>query len=658
MLNINQVAAVAAMQVLVSVLSFAAVLAIIHYVSWQAGLLASVLFLIVLRYKPIYVMIRTFPRDITAAIRYWRSGIVLSLISWQDKTVPALFHERVLKHPNRVMFIEAERQWTFKEVDEYTNRLANYFAAKGLKAGEDVTLVMENRADVVLFWLAMAKLGVATALINYNLRRSALYHCITAVDTRAIVFSPKMAPYVFEVRADLYEKLQPKFYAYGASDIMTEFPAEDILLTLEKVPTTLPNYKGSLENRLLYIYTSGTTGMPKASVIKHLRYIYLSIHIHYLMPLKESDILYICLPLYHMAGGILGTSQSVILGKTSVIVPKFSASNFWNDCIKYQCTVAQYIGETCRYLYTQPEKETDRQHSIRLMFGNGLRQQIWADFKARFSIPHMREIYGSTEGNANLINIDNTIGSVGFVPTICRHCPFLGPLLFNLEIIKVDLDTGALIRDKNGLCKRVGPNEAGEVVARIKRKALIRFDGYTDEAATSKKIYKDVFRRGDRCFSSSDILEYDELGYVFFRDRIGDTFRWHGENVSTAEVEGVISKYTGAQDCIVYGVEVPGVEGKAGMAALLDPEQKTDLNTLLLNMRVELPPYAIPLFIRLAKRIELTSTFKLKKIDLLKEGFDITVMTEPIYFLDRTVDTFVRVDADLYDKIVNMAIRL
>ncbi|OQR73578.1 long-chain fatty acid transport protein 4-like [Tropilaelaps mercedesae] len=644
------------MAVLVLVLGVVGALIVGYVLMWWHGMLVCVLLFLVLRARHIWLTIRTLRRDLSAAVRYWRSGIILSWICWRNKTVPLLFQERVAAHPGRVMFIEADRQWTFQDVDEYTNKLANYFARSGFRPGDDVALVMENRVDIVLFWLAMSKLGVVTALINFNLRRSPLLHCLRAIDSKAVVFSPKMAPFVLEVGSELCEKLHPKFYSYGASDVMTKLPVENLLPALETSSRSFVVHRGSLEDKLLYMYTSGTTGVPKAAVIKHLRYIYLAYHIHHMMPLRDSDVLYISLPLYHLAGGILGTSQSVVFGNSGVVVPKFSSSNFWTDCIKHKCTVAQYIGEICRYLYIQPERQTDKQHRIRLMFGNGLRPQIWADFKARFGIEHIREMYGSTEGNTNLINTDDTVGSIGFLPTFCRHYPLLAPLIFNLEIIKVDPQTGVPVRAKNGRCIRVGPNDPGEVIARIKRKALIRFDGYTDDAATSNKIYKDVFWKGDQFFSSGDVLLYDDLGYVYFKDRTGDTFRWRGENVSTTEVEGIISKNTGAQDCVVYGVEVPGAEGKAGMATLLDAEQKTNLADLLSKMRAELPPYAVPLFLRLAKEIELTSTFKLKKVELARDGYDITKTSDPIFCFDKSVDAYVRMDDEIYMKILNRLI--
>lgn len=627
-------------------------------VSWSVAAIVVLVFNLVVYYKTVWLSIKTSRRDLTAGWRYLRSNIALRSIMWRRKTVPMLFQDRVKRHPNKIMFLTSERQWTFQEAEDYSNKLANYFSRRNLKAGDDVALVMENRADVVFIWLALAKIGVATAIINYNLRQSPLSHCVSAVNTKAVVFSPGMAPHILEIVEELKQKGDVKFYAYGGTDLLPQFPAEDILPELDTTPSEPPSYKGSLDDHLLYIYTSGTTGMPKAAVIKHLRYIVCGILIHYMMPLKPSDRMYYYLPLYHMAGGLLGVSQTLLFGLSGAVVPKFSASSFWEDCIKYECTVSQYIGEICRYLHAQPPKATDTQHSIRMMYGNGLRPQLWMDFKNRFQVNNLRELYGSTEGNANIINIDGTVGSVGFVPTICRVSPFLATFIYNLNIVKIDPETGQPVRNKRGLCIRVKPNEPGEIVATINKKPQCRFDGYTDPSATSKKIYRDVFRKGDECFASGDILVFNDDGYLFFKDRTGDTFRWKGENVSTAEVEGVISKHADLNDSVVYGVEIPGLEGKAGMAALLDPDRVVDVNKLLERLRKELPAYALPLFIRITEKLEATGTFKLPKTKLVQEGFNIESFNDPVYFLDPVKRVYVPLEHNVFEKIVNKEMKI
>ena len=629
-----------------------------YFVSWRVAAVVVLVFKCAVYHKIVWLSLKTSKRDLTAGWRFLKSNIALWSIMWQRKTVSMLFQENVKRHPDKIMFLSPERRWTFQEAEDYTNKLANYFTQKKLKAGDDVALVMENRADVVFVWLALSKIGVATAIINYNLRQSPLSHCISAVNTKVVIFSPLMAPHILEISSDIRKNNAIEFYSYGKTEFQSLFPAENILSALDMTSTEPPDFRGSLDDRLIYIYTSGTTGMPKAAVIKQLRYIVCGVLIHYMMPLRSSDRLYYYLPLYHMAGGLLGVSQTLLFGLSGAVVPRFSASNFWEDCIRYKCTVCQYIGEICRYLYAQPPKVTDTQHSIRLMYGNGLRPQIWTDFKDRFQVANLRELYGSTEGNANVVNIDNTVGSVGFVPTICRVSPFLATLIYNLNIVKIDPDTGVPVRNKRGLCIRVKPDEPGEIVATISRKPQCRFDGYTDPTATSKKIYRNVFRRGDECFASGDILVFNDDGYLFFKDRTGDTFRWKGENVSTAEIEGVISKHADLNDCVVYGVEIPGLEGKAGMAALLDTDRVVDINKLLVQLRKELPAYAVPLFVRISERLEATGTFKLPKVKLVQEGFNIHLFVDPVYFLDPITRVYVPFTPDALEKLLKNELKV
>ncbi|XP_017463175.1 PREDICTED: long-chain fatty acid transport protein 1-like, partial [Rhagoletis zephyria] len=398
-------------------------------------------------------------------------------------------------------------------------------------------------------------------------------------------------------------------------------------------------------DRLLYIYTSGTEGLPKAAIIKHSRFIYMGAGSHYMLAMTEEDILYTSLPLYHLAGGTVGVCQAAIFGNTMVIRSKFSASNFFKDCVKYRCTVAQYIGEICRYLLAQPESPYDKTHSLRLLFGNGLRPNIWREFVTRFNIPQIGELYGSTEGNASMINVDNTEGACGFISQI-------GSFLYPANLIKVDEKTGEPIRDRNGLCIKVSANETGEFVGKIIENDPSRaFDGYASKDATEKKIIHNVFSKGDAAFASGDLLTMDRFGYLYFKDRCGDTYRWKGENVSTMEVEAIISNILNLSDAIVFGVPVPGCEGKAGMAAILDPEQRVDLEQLLEKLRANMPLFSVPVFIRLAKHFEMTATHKLPKVTLKRDGYDPAATADPLYMLDAKQGKYVRIDQALYEDI-------
>ena len=331
---------------------------------------------------------------------------------------------------------------------------------------------------------------------------------------------------------------------------------------------------------------------------------------------------------------------------------------------------AQYIGEICRYLLAQKPQPTDKQHKVRIIFGNGLRPKIWREFTERFNIKQVGELYGSTEGNANIseffqirwrtrlllnylaVNVDNKEGACGFLSQIA-------PFLYPATLIKVKESTGEHIRDENGLCVRAKPFETGEFVGKIIDSDPTRaFDGYANKEATQKKIIHDVFSRGDRGFASGDLLTMDEFGYLYFKDRTGDTFRWKGENVSTMEIEAIISKFLHLVDCVVYGVEIPGCEGRAGMAAILDQKNGLDLNGLLAKMKKALPSFAIPIFIRISKSMEMTGTHKLPKNSFQNEGYNPNVIKDPIYFFDSKHDQYIRLDAKLYNDIQNGLIRI
>ncbi|KAJ6219066.1 hypothetical protein RDWZM_004878 [Blomia tropicalis] len=406
--------------------------------------------------------------------------------------------------------------------------------------------------------------------------------------------------------------------------------------------------KQTMNDKLYYIFTSGTTGLPKAAVIRHHRYIWIGMILRNLFNISDNDILYLTLPLYHNNAGTIGSCQSVIFGTSIVIRDKFSASAFWDDCVKYNCTVAMYIGELCRYLLAQPRKPVDTQHKVRLMFGNGLRQEIWSDFKNRFNVKQVGEVYGSTEGNANVANYDFKEGSCGIIPCCV---PYICRMVFPVYVIKVDPHTGEHVRDRNGLCKFVKAGEIGEIVGKIRADAGQSYPGYVNDEATKKKIITNVLRHGDSAFLSGDLVEMDDYGYLYFRDRTGDTFRWKGENVSTNEVEAVIQKVVKLSDCVVFGVSIQNCDGKAGMAVIADPNQTINMDYLYEECHKRLPIFAIPLFVRITSQIELTGSFKLSKTSLEKDGFDPSKIKDRIYFLDRKMQTYVPMDYQLYEDV-------
>ncbi|XP_030331077.1 long-chain fatty acid transport protein 1 isoform X3 [Strigops habroptila] len=559
-----------------------------------------------------------------------------------------MFQEVVLRHPDKVALIyEATgEQWTFRRLDEYSNAVANCFYQQGFRMGDVIAIFMESRPEFVGLWLGMAKIGIEAALINFNLRLDSLVYCVRTSGAKAVIFGGELSSAISEVNGMLGKNMA-KFCSgdYNPALVPVETRHLDPLLSTasKSAPTQMPG-KG-LDDRLFYIYTSGTTGMPKAAIVVHSRYYRIAAFGYYAYKMHPDDVLYNCLPLYHSAGNIMGVGQCLIHGLTVVIRKKFSASHFWDDCVKYRCTIIQYIGEICRYLLNQPVREAEAQHRVRLAVGNGLRPSIWEDFTKRFRIKQIGEFYGATECNCSVANLDGKVGACGFNSRIL-------PSFYPIQLVKVNEDTMELSRDSQGLCIPCRPGEPGLLVGQINQQdPLRRFDGYVNESATSKKIASNVLRKGDQAYLSGDVLVMDDLGYMYFRDRSGDTFRWRGENVSTTEVEGTLSRVLNQTDVAVYGVEVPGVEGKAGMAAIADPKAKVSPNVLYQELQKVLPPYARPIFLRLLPQVDTTGTFKIQKTRLQMEGFDPHQTSDRLYFLDLKLGKYVPLDECLYERI-------
>ncbi|NWU88122.1 S27A1 protein, partial [Onychorhynchus coronatus] len=479
----------------------------------------------------------------------------------RGSTIPRLFQAVARRLPDKAALIyEATgERWTFRRLDEFSNAVGNLFQQLGFGCGDVVALFMESRPEFVGLWLGLAKAGVEAALINFNLRRESLVYCVAASGAKALVFGGELAAAISEVSGMLGKKME-KFCSGEFDPALVPADAKHLDPLLNSAPTSPPSQvpaKG-LDDRLFYIYTSGTTGMPKAAIVVHSRYYRIAAFGYYAYRMRPEDVIYDCLPLYHSAGNIMGVGQCLIHGLTVVIRKKFSASRFWDDCVQYRCTIIQYIGEICRYLLNQPVREAESRHRVRLAVGNGLRPHIWEEFTRRFGVKQIGEFYGATECNCSIANLDGKVGACGFNSRIL-------PNVYPIRLVKVNEDTMELVRDSRGLCVPCRPGEPGLLVGQIdQRDPLRRFDGYVSESATSKKIAHDVLRKGDQAYLSGDVLVMDELGYMYFRDRSGDTFRWRGENVSTTEVEGALSRVLNQADVVVYGVGIPGGNSRPG----------------------------------------------------------------------------------------------
>ncbi|CAK8685496.1 unnamed protein product [Clavelina lepadiformis] len=601
------------------------------------------------------VFLKTIRRDLRALKALLHFKILQSKNVKHSRTIPCIFEGVMRQHPQKIALQWEDVSWTFLDLHEFSNSIGNYFFDCGYRSGDVVSIFVENRPEFVALWLGLSKIGVVCALINYNLREDALAHCVNISLSKGLIFSGQLAAAV----GDIQEKLKGTINYYVICGSTSETPQfrnkateiDNVLLNGLRLPPPLPS-KTSYFDKLMYIYTSGTTGLPKAAVITHSRYFYMCTMQHLMLGYRENDSVYCALPLYHSNGGIVGLGQCLCHGLTLTIRSKFSARAFWSDCKKYNSTVILYIGEICRYLLAQPPKPSDVDHRVRVMTGNGLRPEIWKQFMERFNVSQVAEFYGATEGNANMINIDNKVGSCGFTSVLV-------PSAYPITLLKIDEDK-ELVRDGDDFCIKCQPGEVGMLVGKIVKDSLTqKFDGYADESESMKKIAFDVFEKGDCVFLTGDVLSMDRYGYMYFKDRVGDTFRWKGENVSTAECEAELAKILGNQHTVgVYGVSIPGTEGKAGMACIMDPERCVDLKAFYKCVQRGLVSYARPVFVRITSYMEITGTHKIKKVILKKEGYNIQTSKDPIYFMDVSKEEYVPLDQDLFRKIEYGQIRL
>jgi fatty-acyl-CoA synthase len=440
----------------------------------------------------------------------------------------------------------------------------------------------------------------------------------------------------------------PRVWSLGGSGLGTDLETA----LAEQDPRTLAVSERravGIDDRALLIYTSGTTGLPKAANVSHRRILSWGGWFAGLTEASVDDRLYNCLPLYHSVGGVVAPCSMLRAGGSVAIAEQFSASGFWKDIVRFDCTIFQYIGELCRYLLRGPAPETG--HRLRLAVGNGLRADVWERFAERFSIPRVLEFYAATEGNFSLFNVEGKPGAIGRIPPLLAH-------RFPAAIVKVDSADGRPARGWDGLCIPCGIGEVGQAIGRIgsTENGGGAFEGYTDRVETDRKILRDVFVEGDAWFATGDLMRRDEQGYFHFVDRVGDTFRWKGENVATGEVSDAIRSCPGVLDAATYGVVVPGCDGRAGMAALVT-EEGFDPAVLAKHLGRRLPLYAIPVFLRLCRTLDATETFKQQKQRLVREAFDPSVGDDPV-FLRHPADGLYRLlDADVHARIADGAIK-
>ena len=538
-----------------------------------------------------------------------------------------------------------DRIVSYRDLDEGANRFAHWALAQGVKRGEAVALYLENCPEYLMAWLGLLKIGAVAALINTNLKGVALAHCVSIVGARLAVVGSDLCANFLEAR--IRPEPTPWVLGGGAggSDLDAALAEASPAAVAKSVRDGI-----TCKDNAFYIYTSGTTGLPKAAHFSHFRMLFMMYGFAGAMKTTAQDRTYCTLPLYHATGGVCSVGMALTAGGALILRRKFSAHEFWNDCRKYEATLSAYIGELCRYLLNMPPHPRDGEHRLRAITGNGLRPEIWPQFQKRFRIPRIVEFYGATEGNVAMLNYDGTVGAVGRVPRYMRK-------VFPTRIVRFDVAEETPVRGADGFCIECEPGEAGEAIGQISEKPGRAFEGYTAAKDTKKKILYDVFVKGDAWFRTGDLLRRDAHNYFYFVDRIGDTFRWKGENVATSEVAEALGVLPDILEVNVYGVAVPGRDGRAGMAALV-ARPGFDPSTLARRISGNLPDFARPLFLRLRPEMEITGTFKLKKADLVKEGFDPGVIADPLFWYDASQAVYRALTRQAYEAIVSGAVKL
>jgi fatty-acyl-CoA synthase len=594
----------------------------------------------------------------------WGLGRVLRLttpIARNPKRIfPLLVDDLAGRHGDRPALTSKRESLTYRELAERSRRYARWAIAQGVGKGDVVALLMPNRPEFVAIWLGVIRSGGTVALLNTNLAGSALASCVDNVGPKHVIVAGELME--AWASTDAVRKSVPHIWLHG--EALSPQPGEGGAAGLRRLDEAVGSFDGAplsdaerpditIEDKALFIFTSGTTGLPKAANINHFRLMLATNGFAGVMNTRPDDVMYDCLPMYHTVGGLLATGAVLVAGGRVFIRERFSAREFWDDVVREGCTLFMYIGELCRYLVNCPPHPLEREHRLRLCCGNGLRPDIWTAFQSRFAIPHIVEFYAATESNISLFNIEGKPGAVGRIPWFLRA-------QFQTKIVRYDMERQRPVRNARGLCEEAMAGEVGEALGRIfhdPSKPASRFEGYSNVADNETKILRNVFTEGDTWFRSGDLMRQDADGYYYFIDRVGDTFRWKGENVSTTEIAEVMGVFSGIREANVYGVEVPGHEGRAGMAAIVC-DDGLDLAALRTYLAAHLPDYARPLFLRIRSEIDKTATFKQRKIHMAKEGFDPAQIEDALFFDDPRAGAYVRLDGRLYGQIVSGEVRL
>ncbi|KAJ8392735.1 hypothetical protein AAFF_G00072190 [Aldrovandia affinis] len=590
-----------------------------------------------------------FWKDVFYLAKVIRYGARMEMYKITSKVFTVLdrFVQQAAQIPNKAFIIYEGVSYTYRDIDERSNKVAHVFEKLGtVKKGDTVALLMNNEPDFVCVWFGLSKLGCSVAFLNTNIKSRSLLHCFNCCGAKILVVGKDL----LDTLQDILPSLQEDSIQVWTMGKESSHPEVRTLLDKMEWASEQPvpaEYRAttSLKAHNLYIFTSGTTGLPKAAVITHLQSLKAAAGF-WAYGGTCDDVVYIPLPLYHSAASLIGIGGTLHIGATCVLKKKFSASHFWIDCKEYNVTIFQYIGELCRYLCNQPKAEGEKEHKVRMGVGNGLRQDVWREFHRRFGEIRMCELYGSTEGNVCFMNHVGKIGAVG-------RSNFFYKLIFKYDLVKYDMVKDEPFRNKQGFCERVRKGQTGLLLSKVS--ARTPFFGYAgSKQLTEKKLFHDVFEKGDTYVNTGDLMVEDQKDFISFRDRVGDTFRWKGENVATTEVAEILGLMDFIQEANVYGVEVPGNEGRAGMASVIvRPDYEFDGKKLFDHILSDLPSYARPLFLRIQESMEMTGTFKQQKFRLVESGFNPSAISDPLYFLDNATKCYIPLTDTIYDSIVS-----
>lgn len=531
---------------------------------------------------------------------------------------------------------------TYRGLNESANRYAHFLISKGVGKGNTVILCFENRPELLAAYCGCAKVGAIASLINTNQRGDSLVHSFNLNKGKVVIIGEECYDFFSEARAgiDLLQSVLCMVRDTGksATKDITDITGELEHMSAENPPTT-PGV--TMKDPVAYVYTSGTTGgLPKAAVIINKRTVSAMFWFgKVVMPVKPSDTIYIPLPFFHTNAITVGWPPAMYNGAAVALRRKFSASKFLDDVRQFRATHFVYVGEVCRYLMALPAKPDDHETTLKYIVGNGLRPDIWMAFKKRFGIKKVYEFYGAAEGVGVFTNILNFDYSVGTSVT-----PF--------ALVAYDTESDRPVRDAQGFLKKVDKGQAGLLIMEISEKTP--FPGYSDKKKTEEKIIRDAFRKGDMWFNTGDLLRNMGFRHAQFADRLGDTFRWKGENVATQEVEKAIDTFPGVSVSAVYGITLPDSDGKAGMAAIVKDDKKPfDLSKLAGHLKTSLPKYALPLFVRIMPDFEWTATHKIKKTNLKEEGYDLSQVKEGMYVLLPGSEKYKVMNDNIYRNIMS-----